>query len=109
MNTVVTYKANDTAPPLEATLSWQDGATIDLTGATVVFNLRAKSRGVGVVRGPVTVVDASLGKVRYDWQPGDLAEPGEYLAEFEVTLASGHVITVPNGGYLMIRVLPDLG
>lgn len=56
-----------------------------------------------------TVVDADDGRVRYDWQDGDTAEPGRYQAEFEVHYVNDSgVETFPNTGYLSVAVTEDI-
>lgn len=105
-----TYKRGDTAPPLLVRLTWHNGQAIDLAGATVVFTLRERTtRQTPVLRRPVVVAQAAQGLVRVDWQPGDLAEVGEYDGEFEVQLPTGQVVSVPSDRYLRIVVVPDLG
>ena len=45
--------------------------------------------------GPVTIVDALLGRVRYDWQPGDTDEAGVYDSWVKVTQA-GALTSFPS-------------
>lgn len=92
-----TIKRGDTGPPLNRTLYGQDGAVQDLTGATVVFNM-AKGSTVVVSHATCTVVDATLGTVRYAWQANDTATKGTYKAEFQATLGDGTVVSFPDNG-----------
>jgi len=105
--TVIRMKRNDTLPSLEATLKYSDGTAIDLTGATVKFYM-AKPDGTVVINATATIVDAVNGKVRYEWQQGDLSEEGRYHAEFEITFPNGDVLTAPSQGYFIIEVQRDL-
>lgn len=104
----VTFKQNDRLPSLTVTAVQSDGTAYDLTGATVVFNMRAADTGtVKVNRSSATLVDGPTGKVRYDWVSGDLDTNGDYLAEFECTI-SGRKLTIPTNGYIPIKVLDDI-
>lgn len=100
-----TIKRGDTAPALRYALT---PATIDLTGATVVFNLR----GV-LTRAPAAIVTALPPVVEYVWQAGDTDQLGLRPAEFEVTYAGGAVETFPTGDSaedrLLVNVVGDLG
>jgi len=104
---VIRLKKNDTQPAIEAALEYEDGTPIDLTGASVRF-IMAKTDGTVVVNANATIVDATAGKVRYEWQQGDLSEEGRYNAEFEVTFPNGDVLTAPSQGYFIIEVQRDL-
>ena len=106
-------KRGDTASPIYATLEDSTGAAVDISSASIIFRL-------GPVGGGTLVVDdfanndqvddgsdGSLGQVSYQWDTA-LTEPGLFVAEWEVTYASGSVETFPNGGYNLVLVTPDL-
>lgn len=101
-----TFKAHDLFPPLEATLSDENGP-IDLSTATSV-KLLMKSGSTNVT-GRCTVVDAANGRVRYDWIRGDTDTIGTYQVEFEITWPTALPETVPNTGYNEIVIEQDLG
>lgn len=109
----VTMKRNDTWPPLEATLSDQDGA-IDLSTAEAI-HIYLRSETLLIKTGPCEIVEAAAGKVKYLWEPAegetpaDLHTSGTYKMEFEITWADGNIQTVPNGSYLELSVVDDLG
>ena len=96
-----TLKRGDTAPALRYALIPD---TLDLTGGTVVFNVRRL-----LDRRPATIVTASPPVVEYQWQTGDLDSAGLFLAEFEVTYPDGRVETFPPDNSLSVHVMSDLG
>lgn len=104
----VWFKQGDRLPSLSVTAVQSDGTAYDLSGATVVFNMRtADTNTVKVNRASATLVSGPNGQVRYDWQSTDLDTVGEYLGEFEATI-SGRKLTIPTNGYIPIRVLDDI-
>lgn len=104
----VTMKQNDRLPSLSVTAVQSDGTAYDLTGATVVFNMRAADTGtIKINRSSAVLVSGPNGQVRYDWNSGDLDTNGDYLAEFEATI-SGRKLTIPTNGYIPVRVIDDI-
>jgi hypothetical protein len=106
------YTQFDTDPPLEADLEEKDPDSglwvpMDLTGKTVrlLAQNRRSLRMFGGDAEVVTVappVPAPAGwvapsRVRYTLQAGDLADPGEYVYQWEVSTPSGARRTVPPG------------
>lgn len=101
-------KQHDLFPPLQATLSDQNGP-IDLTTATAVKLLMKTTDGRISVTGACAIVDAVNGVVRYQWVRGDTDNIGEYNVEFEITWPTALPETVPNDGYNLISIEADLG
>ena len=103
-------KRNDTRQYLARTLTNADGTVIDLTSASVAFNMRLRgSDTLKIDGGVVVVVLASAGTVRYEWATADLDTAGYYEGEFEVTFGDSTVITVPNEEHIPITVTADIG
>lgn len=102
-----TIKRDDTAPPIEATLQKADGSAVAIEGATVRFHMLTMAREV-VVDQAAEIVDANEGTVRYEWAAGDTDTRGLFLAEWEVTFATGEVETFPNDRHLYIHITGDL-
>lgn len=102
-------KRGDLLPALRCALSLSGGAAIDFTDAAVVLVLRPAGGG-DAVRREATLVEftSTVATVQYDWVEEDTAEAGEFDAEWEVTMASGKVITFPNGYYFRVSVKEDL-
>lgn len=48
------------------------------------------------------------GKIEYEWEAGDTATAGTYRLQFEVEWTGGKPQTVPNGGYKILEIQPDL-
>lgn len=104
-------KQNDTWPPLEATLTDQDGP-IDLSAALGVRLLLKGQRRTSpaIVAGLCTILDPKTdGNVVYNWVPADTAVADLFNAEFEITWSDGSVQSVPNDRYFFVDIKPDLG
>jgi hypothetical protein len=56
----------------------------------------------------VSVLDASDGRVRYDFATGDLSEQGRYRYEWEVEYGGGGILTFPADGWETIYVRDEL-
>ena len=82
----ITFVADDTGPSLTGTLTNADGTPFDLTSAASVrFQMRLLADRRWLVNAVATIVDAAAGTVRYDWQAGDLATPGEMSSRWFIT------------------------
>jgi hypothetical protein len=97
-------KRNDTSPKLIYTLS----PPVNLTAASVVFNMRDRNGGAVIARAAATVEDAA-GVVGFAFTSTHTAVAGLFSAEFEITYADTTVETFPNQGYILIRISEDLG
>ena len=95
-------KLGDTAPPLVVNMN------ANLTGATAQVKFRRVHDDVVLTRN-LAVTDPGNGIAEYVWQVGDLDTPGTYLVEAVVTFAGGEVQTFPQGSYLEVLVLPEVG
>lgn len=80
-----------TAPSVFGTLVTAEGSAINLTDATVRFQMRLTMDRRFAVDAVATVVDAATGRVRYDWLPGDLAAPGSYVSRWRIQYQDGAV------------------
>jgi hypothetical protein len=100
----VSIRKGDRLPQLERQFL-VDAAGVDLSGATVVFNMYKATDGTQVItNGSVTVVTASTGLVRYAWTAADAAlDADTYLASFTATYGDGRKLTAPNTGMLVVE------
>lgn len=86
----LTFVEGDTGPPVNGTIVLTGTTTpVDLTGATVKFQMRKENDRRYQVDGAASLVTPSLGTVTYTWAANDLANPGTYLAQWEITFAGG--------------------
>lgn len=99
-------KRGDTSPSLTYAL---DPATVDLTGATVRFNMRLTGGATKVNRAAAVIVTPTgTPTVRYNWQAADVDTAGFYEAEFEVTYSGGAVETFPNSDFIRVQITGDI-
>lgn len=101
-------KTNDRSPILQSSIEDAAGNKIDLTGATVRFQMKRYNSSTKKIDSPALIYDEENGIVRYHWQVGDTDVGGSYLGEFEVTYSDGIKETFPNSGYIQIDILDDV-
>ena len=104
----VTIKAGNRLPVIARQFLLDDVA-VNLTGATVTFNMWRASTGVQVItNGSCTVVTAATGSVEYPWTATDATlAAGEYLASFSASFAGPRLLTAPNNGMIVVEILGD--
>jgi hypothetical protein len=106
MDTVF-IKRGDLLPELTAQFTDSAGA-LNITGATVKFIMVNRwSGGTPKINTAAIVVTASTGNVKYTWAGTDTDTAGEYVGEFEATIAAKK-LTAPNNGNILITILEDL-
>lgn len=106
-----TIKEGETEPVFADTLSYADGAPVDLTGATVAFVMRSHTAAQPLpLTGTVTVTNHTGGSLHFQPATGDtLGRAGMYMAAWAVTLAGETVpMTFPTEGYLWVSVEASL-
>lgn len=101
----VSIRKGDRLPQLDRQFIL-DGTGVNLTGATVVFNMYNANTGTQVITdGAVTVVSASTGEVRYSWTASDaLLNAATYIASFTATYGDGRKLTAPNSGMIVVEI-----
>jgi hypothetical protein len=98
-------KVGDTSPALKCSVLPK---TVDLTGATVQFSMRASPGGaIKVNKAAAAVVTATVNPaVSYDWQAANVDTEGEFDAEFLVTYPGGKKETFPNSEFIKVIIGP---
>lgn len=100
----LTFVQGDTRPNLLGTLTFPaTGDPVDLTGASVAFQMRKGDDRRYTVNALATITDAANGKVRYDWGANDLSVHGEYQVQFEITFADATIQTTDPVVPLIVR------
>lgn len=79
----LTFGQYDTQPSIFGTLT--NISEADLSAATVRFQMRLVTDRRYWIDAAAVVVDAALKQVRYDFVPGDLSVPGDYMSWWLVT------------------------
>jgi len=105
----IKIKKGSTKPSIKFRLFNMDNLLpVDLSGAQIKFYMEGpegspdtnKFQGEGEV-----VVNPLTGIGKYDWHPGDTDTPGNFIAEFDITLSDGIKIRVPDkDDFIMILV-----
>ena len=97
----------DRLPKLRRQLFGPDGVPLNLTGATVVINMRGRD-GMKITNGACTVLaPATDGWVDYPWAVADTDLAGTFNAKFRATL-SGLPLSCPNYGVLTVMIDKDV-
>jgi len=103
-------KQGDEQPILAETLVYSNGEKVNLTGATVTLILRQLTSPTPVrLTGTPAITSALEGGVSYAFSAQDTAQPGMYMASWQVTFAhGGGTQTFPTDGYLSVWVEENL-
>jgi len=106
MSNVFYIKRGDTSPKMVYTLD----PPVALGGASAVFNMRpvTNSGADAIDRAPANIEDVA-GVLSFEFTSAHTAATGVFWGEFEVTYADAAVETFPNIGYIVVKVVADLG
>jgi hypothetical protein len=99
----LTLVVGNTYPILNGTITDATGVAVNLTSASVKFQLRESSDYTFTINAACTIVNAALGQVSYTLAANDLNRPGTYLACFQVTYAGGQVQTTDPPVTIVVR------
>ena len=102
----LTFVQGDTAPDLDAVLVYEGTSTpIDLSpmGTSVRFQMRKSDDRRFTVNATATIVDGAAGKVSYSWAANDLATPGDYEVQWEVTFPDTRIQTTAAVQTIKVR------
>ena len=101
-------KQNDTSPTLSVIIADSTGTAISLSGASVLFKMRAFNSSTLKTNASATITNASNGAVSYTFTTSDTNTAGLFQGEFQVTFSGGAIETFPNAEYISINILDDL-
>lgn len=115
-----TVKRGDVGKTITGQFLNADGSAINCTGNTsrkFFMRKRKASGGIGDTKingATFSFSNETTGEFSYVFTALNLDTPGDYLAEFEVTLPGGVVVTIPTKDdksqtYIIIQVQQDLG
>lgn len=101
----LTFVQGDTAPDITAIIHEEDDPTVlvDLTNATVRFQMRRLDDKRYQVNSVATITNAGAGAVSYSWGPNDLSVPGTFYVQWEVTYPGGRVQTTSPEVAITVR------
>ena len=90
----LTFVQGDTSPAIRATITHDsDGTPVNLTDCIVRFQMRKADDRRFTVNVIASVTSAVAGEVSYDWGANDLAVPGTYSVQWEVTYDDDRIQT----------------
>jgi len=112
-STIVT-KAGDTQ------ITFQDSPTINgqpipmsqLSGCSVFFLMsNANSGGTIAIRSPASLSADTNNNGAFSYTPTatDIGTAGKFQQEWELDYPSGKILTFPNNGYNLVKIIADLG
>jgi hypothetical protein len=101
----LTFVQGDTSPDITAIIHEEDdtASVIDLTGASVKFQMREAQGRRYRVNAAATLTDAAAGAVSYSWGPNDLAQHGTFIVQWEVTYPGGRIQTTSPEVEITVR------
>jgi hypothetical protein len=103
----------DTLPLLEGVVKANDGSgPIDLASAADLrFMMRPSGLPSPVISDTsrATIINASEGRIAYAFASGHTATADYFEGEFQVIHPGSQIQTIPQRGYIPIRVLDDIG
>jgi hypothetical protein len=94
---------------LEATFEDAEGTAIDLTSATVTFDMQPLKGGeLKITAGACEVTDAKAGTVKYQWQAADTDTADLFRGDFKVAIGET-TFSVPNEDFIQVEIKEPVG
>lgn len=104
-----TIKQGDSLPVLTDTLTYSDGSSPNLAGATVQFVMRSQTYSAATVNAPATVTNTqNPASLSYTFTAAQTAVAGLFSGVWVVTFSGGSQMTWPTDGYIDIWVEENL-
>lgn len=100
-------KQGNERPVISSQLSDSAGTILNLTNATVAFQMWRKGATTFKVNTAATIVTppGTDGEVTYTFTDADTDTPGRYLGHWVVTFQGGAPETHPGDGYIIVEIL----
>lgn len=102
----LSFYVSNTAPSLTVTIR-RENVPIDLTGATVNFQMLLSGGTTLAVNSPCVILAPPVnGQVRYDWAPNDLSVVGNYLCNLKIVYANGTFENTETTSLVVMDTIP---
>jgi hypothetical protein len=103
-------KVGALTPAYNVTVYGPDGVTpLNLVNVQSAYlSMKQEQAAAYTFQSQMTVVNASLGQLRYQWQPGDTATAGRYLAVVQCNYLRNTPLVLPTYGYYHVIISPTL-
>jgi hypothetical protein len=102
-------RQGDSGQTITSVCTDEDGAAVNISGATVRFLMAPLTGGDAVLAATAQNENGTnQGQVSYEWEDTDSAMAGHFIAEFEVTFGGGAVVTFPNAGYIVVQITEQI-
>ena len=106
MSRGLSFYVNNTAPSLTITIR-RENIPIDLTGATVNFQMFPSGGTILTVSSPCVILAPPVnGQVRYDWGVSDLSVVGSYLCNLKITYENGTFENTETTSLVVLDSIP---
>lgn len=106
MADIAIFVQGNTKPDITANIHDEADPTqpLDLTGCSVKFQMRQPNYKNFVINRSCTIVGSpALGNVSYAWAANDLATPGDYECQWEVTFPDTSIQTTAHPVTVTVR------
>ena len=102
----LSFYVNNTAPSVTITIK-RGNTPIDLTGASVNFQMVATGSATFAVNSPCVIIQpATLGQARYDWKVGDLSVVTIYSCGLQIFYPNGSSENTETTSLFVLDSLP---
>lgn len=101
-------KKGDLYRSLQGTIK-RNGTAIDVSGATVTFNMLPLDSTTLKVDGGSVTQPGGTGVVKYTWASGDTDTAGTFKGEFIVTWPGSKPERFPNRDFVYIKIIDNTG
>lgn len=106
----VELRSGDDLPGFAAVVETEDGAPVDLTGATAWLVICDENTGQPIENTQILIIDPDAGVVQHDWTGQLTTEwgPGNYLVWIIAEWPDGRRVTAPSARALPLVIRPPV-